>query len=146
MTEGASLSAPYTLEFPFERTVGPKIGTFFAGLKERRLFGARAERGVVCPPLEFDPDTGAETGELVELAPAGTVATWTWARSRAGDPVARDFAWALVAIDGTAGSFFHAVDVGGDPSRMQVGMRVRVRWRGDRVGDLRDIECFEVAP
>lgn len=140
----ASLSAPYTLEFPFERTVGRKVGTFLAGLKQGRLFGVRAERGLLCPPLEFDPDTGAETGELVELPRTGTVTTWTWVRSRPGDPVAHDFAWALVTIDGTAGGFFHAVDTGGDPSRMNPGMRVRVRWRDNRVGDLRDIECFEV--
>lgn len=139
-----SLCAPYTLQFPFERTVGPKLGTFFAGLKEKRLFGVRTRRGVLCPPLEFDPDTGAETGELVELPPTGTVTVWTWVRSRPGDPVAHDFAWALVEIDGTAGSLLHAVDVEADPTRMTRGMRVRARWRGERVGDLRDIECFEV--
>lgn len=146
VAERTSLTAPYTVEFPFERTVGPKIGTFFGGLRDARLFGVEAAGGVLCPPLEFDPATAAETGELVELEPTGTVACWTWVAARPGDPLPHDFAWALVAIDGAVGSFFHAVDVGGDRSRMRTGMRVRVRWRAERVGELRDIGCFEEAP
>lgn len=141
-----SLSAPYTVEFGFERTVGLKIGTFLGGLRDAKLYGVRTERGVLCPPLEFDPRTGAETGELVPLAATGTVTSWTWVASRRGDPLPHDFAWALIAIDGTVGALFHAVDVGGDFSRMGKGMRVRARWRRDRVGDMGDIECFEVAP
>ncbi|GIE95625.1 hypothetical protein [Paractinoplanes rishiriensis] len=138
-----SLTAPYTVEFPFRRTVGPKIGTFLGGLRDARLFGVRTARGVLCPPLEFDPVTGAATGELVELVPVGMVTCWTWVPGRPGDPVPHDFAWALVAIDGTAGTFFHAVDTGGVPGRMATGLRVRARWRPERVGDLRDLECFE---
>lgn len=142
-----SLSAPYEVAFPFERTVGPLVGTFLGGLRDRRLFGVRTPRGtVLCPPPEFDPITGEELGELVELEPAGTVATWTWVPARPGDPVAHDFAWALVAIDGTEGSFFHAVDVDGDPTRLRAGLRVQARWADEPVGHLRDLVCFEPAP
>jgi uncharacterized protein len=139
----ASLSAGYTIEFPFERTAGPKIGTFLGGLRDGRLYGARSTRGVLCPPLEFDPETGAETGELVPLEATGTVTSWTWVPARPGDPVPHDFAWALIAIDGTVGALFHAVDVGGNFADMSDGLRVRARWRQERVGHMRDIECFE---
>ena len=138
-----SLAAPYTIEFPFRRTVGPKIGTFLAGLREARLFGVRTARGVLCPPLEFDPVSGAATGELVELEPIGTVAVWTWVPARPGDPVEHDFAWALIAIDGTVGALFHCVDVGGSPEKIKTGLRVRAKWRPERSGDLRDLWCFE---
>lgn len=138
-----SLSAAYTVEFPFQRTVGPKIGTFLGGLRAARLFGVRTARGVRCPPVEFDPVTCAETGEVVELAPTGTVASWTGVPSREGDLLKHDFAWALITIDGTIGGLFHAVDVAGDLSLMRVGMRVRARWAPERVGDVCDIECFE---
>lgn len=142
-----SLSAPYEIAFPFERTVGPLIGTFLGGLRDRRLFGVRTSRGtVLCPPPEFDPITGEPLGELVELEPAGAVATWTWVAARPGDPIDHDFAWALVAIDGTEGSFFHAVDVGGDPARLRPGLRVRARWADEPTGHLRDLVCFEPAP
>lgn len=140
----ASLCAPYTVEFPFDRTVGPKIGTFLAGLREGRLYGVRTARGrVLCPAVEFDPETAEETGDLVPLTGEGSVASWTWVPAREGDPVPHDFAWALVALDGTHGSFFHAVDVGGDPAAIRTGLRVRVRWRESRVGEIADIACFE---
>lgn len=141
-----SLSAPYTVEFPFERTVGPKIGTFLGGLRDGRLYGVRSARGILCPPLEFDPETGAETGDLVPLDAVGTVESWTWVPARPGDPLSHDFAWALITIDGTACALFHAVDAGSDSARMRAGLRVRARWRRERTGDLRDIECFEEIP
>lgn len=141
----AGLCAPYTVEFPFRRTVGPKIGTFLGGLRDARLFGCRTPRGVLCPPLEFDPETGAATGDLVEVEPAGTVTTWTWVPARPGDPLPHDFAWALVAIDGTVGALFHAVDTGGEREQMHTGLRVRARWRPERDGALTDLWCFEAA-
>lgn len=140
----ASLAAPYSLEFPFERTVGDKVGTFLGGLRDGLLYGVRLANGdVVCPPAEFDPLTAEETGELVRLEPAGSVVAYTWVPARPGDVVDHDFAWALIAIDGTAGSFLHAVDAGGDRQQMRIGLRVRARWRDERVGDITDIECFE---
>jgi uncharacterized OB-fold protein len=139
-----SLRAPYEITFPFERTVGPLVGTFLGGLRDARLFGVRTERGTVrCPPPEFDPVTARELTELVELAPVGSVESWTWVRHRPGDPVDHDFAWALIAIDGTEGTFFHALDADGDPATVHRGLRVRARWAAERVGDLRDLVCFE---
>ncbi|WP_280266280.1 Zn-ribbon domain-containing OB-fold protein [Nocardia wallacei] len=139
-----SLCAPYEIEFPFERTVGPIVGTFLAGLRERRLIGARTDRGaVLCPPAEFDPVTGRAPTELVELESVGTVESWTWVPHRPGDPVEGDFAWALIAVDGTEGTFFHALDAGGDPARIHRGLRGRARWAAERRGELGDLVCWE---
>jgi uncharacterized OB-fold protein len=141
-----TLSAPYTVEFPFDRTVGPKIGAFLGGLRDGTLYGVRTTDGaVLCPALEFDPRTAEETGELVPLGDHGAVRAWTRVPSRPGDAIPHDFAWALIEIDGTTGALFHAVDTGGDIARMTIGPRVAARWREDRVGDIRDIECFEPA-
>lgn len=141
----ASLSAPYRIEFPFTRTVGEKIGTFLGGLRDGRLYGVRTESGtVLCPVAEFDPHTARPTGELVPLEGSGTVLHWTWVPTRPGDDIAADhFAWALIRLDGTDGALFHAVDTGGDSDRMISGLRVRPRWRAERVGSIRDIVCFE---
>ncbi|ALR10677.1 DNA-binding protein [Mycobacteroides saopaulense] len=146
MTDQAaeSLSAPYTIEFGFERTVGPKIGAFLGGLRDARLFGVRTAHGqVLCPVLEFDPVDGSVTGELVELEPKGVVLQWTWVPARPTDELRTGFAWALIRIKGTANSMFHAVDVGGKPTVMSTGMSVVPRWRPDRVGAITDIICFE---
>ncbi|GAB2686039.1 Zn-ribbon domain-containing OB-fold protein [Nocardia thraciensis] len=142
--DAESLCAPYEIEFPLERTVGPIVGTFLGGLRERRLIGARTDRGtLVCPPAEFDPVTGRETVGLVELDPVGAVESWTWVPHREGDPVDRDFAWALIAVDGAEGTFFHALDVGGDPARIHRGLRVRARWAAERRGEMGDLACWE---
>jgi uncharacterized OB-fold protein len=142
------LSAPYTTEFGFERTTGPVVGAFLGGLRDGVLYGVRTNRGtILCPAAEFDPETAEETtGELVELAAEGTVQTWTWVPRREIDQLASDFAWALIAIDGTGNTLFHAVDTTGDLDSMHTGMRVRARWRGDRTGSIGDIECFEPVP
>ena len=56
--------------------------------------------------------------------------------------LSQPFAWALVRLDGADTAMLHAVDAG-NPSRMRTGMRVRVRWRAETVGEIQDIECFE---
>ncbi|MUM15868.1 DNA-binding protein [Mycobacterium sp. CBMA271] len=139
-----SLRAPYTIEFGFERTVGPKIGTFLGGLRDARLFGVRTASGqVLCPVLEFDPADASATGELVELEPKGVVLQWTWVPRRPTDELETDFAWALIRIAGTDNAMFHAVDVGGKAKTMRNGLPVAPRWRPDRIGAITDIVCFE---
>lgn len=57
---GASdvLVAPHVLEYPYTRSTGTIIGTFLAGLGERRFFGVRGADGrVLVPPVEYDPST-----------------------------------------------------------------------------------------
>ncbi|MEU9830527.1 OB-fold domain-containing protein [Streptosporangium sp. NPDC048047] len=136
----------HVLEFPggYTRTTGPVIGRFLTELRDRRLVGVRTATGrTLVPPLEYDPDTGdAVTDEFVEVGPAGTVGSWSWAGSpRAGHPLDRPFAWALIRLDGADTSLLHAVDAG-DVRAMRPGLRVRPRWRAERTGHVTDIECF----
>ncbi len=82
-------------------------------------------------------------GELVAVGPTGTVLTWTWLdRPLPGQPLGRPFGWALIRLDGADTAMLHAVDAG-SAAAMRTGMRVRPRWSGERVGSIRDIECFE---
>jgi len=138
------LTASHVLEYPYRRSVGPVIGRFLAGLKERRIEGIRTVEGrVLVPPVEYDPVTGESLAEFVEVGPAGVVTTWAWvATPRAKHPLDRPFAWALVRPDGADTALLHAVDAG-DPARMRTGMRVTPRWRDERVGEIQDIVCFE---
>jgi uncharacterized OB-fold protein len=138
-----SLSAGYVLEYPYHRSVGPVIGAFLGGLRERRIIGIRAADGrVLVPPQEYDPQTGEALSEVVEVGDAGVVTTWSWiAAPRTGHPLQRPFAFALVCPDGADTPMLHAVDAGAE-SRMRTGMRVRARWRDETAGDITDIECF----
>lgn len=144
MPEAEILSAPLVLEYPFKRTVGPVQSAFLTGLREQLVVGVRAADGrVLCPPVEYDPVTSDELTDLVELADTGTVTTWSWEPApRAGQPLDRPFAWALVQLDGADTGLLHALDAG-SPDAVSTGMRVRIRWRDQREGAINDIVCFE---
>jgi uncharacterized OB-fold protein len=127
------LSAPYVLEYTYTRSTGPVIGRFLTGLRDRRIEGARTAAGrVIVPPLEYDPDSGEAIGDFVEVGQEGVVTTW------ARDP-GQPLAWALVRLDGADTAMLHLVD-----GTVAKGTRVRARWRAERTGSIRDLECFEV--
>jgi uncharacterized OB-fold protein len=146
MAEAEILSAPMVIEYPFSRTVGPVQSAFLTGLREGLVLGVRTGDGrVLCPPVEYDPVTSEEVGELVTLGEEGTVTTWSWEPSpRPNQPLGRPFAWALVRLDGADTGLLHALDAG-SPDRVSTGMRVRVRWQDEREGAITDIACFEPA-
>jgi uncharacterized OB-fold protein len=70
------------------------------------------------------------------------VTTWAWvAEPRRFHPLDRPFAWALVKLDGADTGLLHAVDAGSIDA-MRTGMRVTARFRAERIGSIRDLECF----
>ncbi|MEW2415404.1 OB-fold domain-containing protein [Streptomyces sp. NPDC046866] len=148
MTAAASppevLRAPLVVEFPFTRSLGPVQSAFLTGLRERVVLGVKASDGrVMVPPVEYDPVTAAEIRDLVEVAATGTVTTWAWNdRPRPRQPLATPFAWVLVRLDGADTAILHALDAPG-PDAVRTGMRVRIRWAGQRTGAITDIACFE---
>ena len=143
MPEPDVLVAPNILEYPYTRTVGPIIGAFMTGLRDGKILGIRTADGrVMVPPAEYDPVTSEELSELVDFGDAGVVTTWAWVhRPREKQPLDRPFAYALIKLDGADTAMLHAVDAR-DESAMATGMRVRAKWRDEREGHIRDIECF----
>ncbi|TIC80679.1 DNA-binding protein [Nocardioides sp. GY 10113] len=141
-----TLSAPVTVSFDYTRSVGPVLGRFLTGLRDGTFVGARTSDGrVVVPPPEFDPVTHAATTDFVNLAPTGTVTSWTWVSEPvAGQPFDRPFAFALVTLDGADAPLLHAVDVD-SPEAIHSGLRVRARWAAERTGSITDV-IFEPAP
>jgi uncharacterized OB-fold protein len=139
-----TLQAPVTVSFDYTRSTGPVLGRFFTGLRDGVLVGARTSDGrVMVPPPEFDPVTHAAVTDFVEVAPTGTVTSWTWVPEPVAEqPFDRPFAFALVTLDGADTPILHALDVD-SPDQVSTGMRLQVRWRGERVGVITDIECFE---
>ncbi len=137
-------SAAHVIEYPYNRTVGPVIGKFLGGLKAGVLLGIRTPSGkVLCPAVEYDPETGGQTEGFVPVGPSGLVTTWTWLTApRPDQPLDRPIAWALIKLDGADTAMLHVVDAG-DEATMSTGMRVRPRWRDKPKGHIADIECFE---
>jgi uncharacterized OB-fold protein len=141
-----TLSAPVTVAFDYTRSTGPVLGRFLSGLRDGVVIGGRTSDGrVVVPPPEFDPVTHTPVDDFVEVADTGTVTSWSWVPEPVkGQPLDRPFAFALVTLDGADAPLLHALDVS-SPDDVTTGMRVRIRWRGERKGDITDIECFERA-
>lgn len=136
-----------TLEFPYQRSLGPVVGAFAAGLKDRRILGVRATDGrVLVPPVEWDPDTGdALVPDFVEVGPAARVETWTWVSEPSPrHPLSHPFAFAQLRLSGADTTLVHAVDAG-TIDRMATGMTVVPRWRPERQGRIDDIECWTPA-
>jgi uncharacterized protein len=137
------LSAPLEVGFDYTRSLGPVLGRFVTGLRERRIEGVRGSDGRVhVPPVEYDPLTAEPLSEFVAVADEGTVLSWSWiAVPLEGQPLSHPFAWALIRLDGADTAMLHAVDVGG-PDQIHTGLRVRVRWADETTGHIRDIAHF----
>ena len=133
-----------SITFPYKRSLGPVIGAFMTGLTERRILGIRSGDRVIVPPLEWDPQSGAElpVDGMVEVGPNGTVESWTWVPVPSEQhPLGHAFAFALIRLDGASTPLLHAVDAG-SPAALSAGMRVAPRWRGARVGRIDDLIAF----
>lgn len=133
-----------TIRFPYKRSLGPVIGAFLTGLAEQRILGIRSGDRVLCPPLEWDPETGAELvhDDLVEVGPAGTVESWTWVGTPTEQhPLDHPFAFALIRLDGADTTLVHVVDAGSIEA-LSTGMRVAPRWSETRTGHITDLAAF----
>ena len=144
MSDDAVLTAPLVIEYPFSRTTGPVVGAFLTALREGFLVGIKGADGrVLVPPTEYDPQTGEDLSEVVEVGPAGTVTTWAWVRQPGGKaPLDRPFAWALIQPDGADTAMLGAVDAG-TAEAMATGMRVEPVWAEQREGSITDISCWK---
>jgi uncharacterized OB-fold protein len=143
--DGDLLHAPLVIEYGFMRTTGPVIGAFLTALRDQRVLGIRGADGrVVCPPVEYDPTTGAPLTEMVEVGTEGTITSWSWVSTvREGQPLDRPHALAMIQLDGADTSMLHVVDAPG-PETVSTGARVRIRWADERQGMITDIACFEL--
>jgi len=130
----------FTLEYPYTRTLGPVIGPFLTALRDGRILGIRCGSRVLCPPIEFDPDTGETLSpDFVEVGPAGSVDNWTWvAEPSPKHPFQEPFAFVQVKLDGADTTMTHAVKAAG-PEAMSTGMRVRAQFREERTGAITDV-------
>ncbi len=144
--DGDLLHAPLVIEYGFMRTTGPVIGAFLTALREQRVLGIRGADGrVVCPPVEYDPTTGAPLTEMVEVGTEGTITSWSWVpENREGQRLEQPHALAMIQLDGADTSMLHVVDAPG-PDAVSTGARVRIRWADERDGSITDIACFELS-
>ena len=137
------IETPIRLEYNY--TPGTAKSRYLRALVEGRILGQRCPscHKVYVPPTGSCARCGVPTPGEVDVSEAGTVTTFCVVNVPfAGQTIAVPYVSASVPLDGADTAMLHAVDAG-DESRMRTGMRVRARWRLERVGHIRDIECFE---
>jgi len=145
MSDGELLQADLVIEYPFNRTTGPVIGAFLTGLRDRIVLGIRGVDGrIVCPPTEYDPQTGDPLTELVEVGAEGTITSWSWvSKPRLGQQLDTPHALALIQLDGADTAMLSAVAAPG-PDAVKTGGRVAIHWRDEREGLITDIAWFDL--
>ena len=107
------------------------------------MLGIKRQDGtVLVPPTEYDPETSETLTEMVEVAQQGEVITWTWVQEpRPQSPWDSPHALAMIKLEGADTPLFHAVLAEG-PEALEVGMKVRIKWREVTEGHIKDIEGF----
>jgi uncharacterized OB-fold protein len=151
MTDTSYDMEPFHLQFPFTRSLGSTMSTFFSALAEGQIIGVRIGDRVVAPPMEYDPETGADAGsEWVKVGPKGTVGTWTWvAEPTRLHPVQEPFAFAFITLDGADTPILHAVKASED--QLAAGLRVEAQFKtGDdvagRIDDVVFVPASDTSP
>jgi len=144
----APLCRDQVMEFPYKHSTGATIGRFLAGLKEQKtIWGQRAAgQGVVVPPTGYSEVDASAATEWVEVKDSGVLTAVAVVHHPIArlHPFAEPFAFVLVKLDGADTALAHVVK--DDLATLKVGSRVRAVWKPDdqRIGSIRDIECFRL--
>jgi hypothetical protein len=142
--EGLTLKG--RIAVPYTWWVGEVGSRFLLGLRdEQKILGNRCESCGTCyvPPRKNCGRCFKEIHEWVQLGTEGVVKAHTVVHFPSPlQPAPPPFAYALIRLDGADVDFLHVIKNGLD--RLKNGIRVRARFRGERSGDIRDLEAFEI--
>lgn len=125
-------------------TAGPIGAKWLEALRSRRLTAAYCPncKRLFLPPKLYCPRCFGEVSELKDIEPVGVVESFTVVtRDFHGQPLREPVALAFIKFPGVDGGLIHYVKAQG----LEIGMRVRPKWREERKGLVTDIEYFERA-
>jgi hypothetical protein len=119
------------------------INLMLEGFKDKKLVGIRCHQcGMVYLPGPFYcRKCHVKIDEPVEISDHGTVRTYTiqYADIR-GNPMPEPRVSAMVQFDGCDSWVMGVVRC--DPKDIHVGMRVKVKWKDQTIGNMQDMEAF----
>lgn len=123
---------PAQIRMPYTLTPGEATGIFLAELANRRLIGSRHGDAIIVPAQDFSGSNGEPNNGFVEVAPVGTVQSFT---------TTDQGTLALILIDGTDTPFIHRI-VGISPDDLEVGAKVEAVWAEEPTGSMLDLAGF----
>jgi len=137
--------------YPYRYSTG-ELGTFFfrelrdsGRIHGRRCAGCGA---VYVPPRPVCGPCWKPTEGWVEIGPEGvleafTVVHFSFLDPMTGKPRPVPYGYGLIRLDGATSRLQHFLNET-DLARLRIGLRVRAKFREERVGKLTDIEYFEI--
>ena len=147
------INIPMVVDVPYKFAAGKYMTKFLLELRDNgKLFGIRCPKcgRVQMPPRIVCAPCHVKNTEWVELGNEGILAAFTimyipLTDPTTGKPHDPPFAYGSVRLDGSDSVIDHFLNIEPDKDKMWVGMRVRVvlRPKKERIGDLSDIVYFE---
>jgi hypothetical protein len=152
-TVNESMNIPITVDVPYRFAAGKYLSKFLVALRDNGdLFGIECPAcgRVQVPPRIVCAVCHVRNGEWVKLGKEGTLKAFTTmyiplTDPTTGEPHEPPFAYGHVSLDGGDSGIDHLINPEVDPGTLRVGMRMRVKLRPKekRIGDLSDILYFD---
>lgn len=147
------ISIPIVVDVPYRFAAGHYMAKFLIELRDHgKFFGIRCPvcNRVQVPPRIVCALCHVKNSEWVELGNQGTLVGFTimylpLTDPTTGKPHDPPFAYGSVRMDGSDSVIDHFLNVEPDVEKMRVGMRMKValKPREQRIGDLSDILYFD---
>ncbi|WP_069808061.1 Zn-ribbon domain-containing OB-fold protein [Vulcanisaeta thermophila] len=139
----------HTIEQGYRYTAGPIGSKFLEGLRSGKLLAGKCSvcGRLLIPPKAFCQYDFGEVKELVEVAPVGTLRTFTVVYEDSyGNKLPNPVIIGFITFPNTVGGIVHYI-INAKPERLRIGMLVRPVFKpeGERRGSLTDIVGFEPA-
>lgn len=131
---------------PYTWWVGETGSRFLISLRDnQKILGTRCKacETVYVPPRKNCGRCFVDIEEWVDVADQGVIEGYTIVHyAYPVQPVKPPFAYALIKLDGTDVGFLHLIK--NDLGRIKNGLRVKAKFKGERTGNILDIDSFEL--
>ena len=141
-----------TVEIDYKWNPGPVVGRFLTDLRDRgELTAIRCTKTskVFLPPQSWSPYGQIKMDRFVSVTGTPTLLAGTIVHRKpwnAPDDVEVPYMLASVSFPGVDNGLIHIVCAGLDALRsLKPGDPLRVVWKEERTGTIRDIDCFAIA-
>jgi len=143
-----------TIYLPYKWALGPTYSRFFDELKNKRIFGTKCpECGkTLVPARKFCPKCYVDMRDWVQVSENGRIKTWSLVNfSFTGQVTKPPYIVGLIDLEGADNSLTHLIggvdltDVERVGEKVDIGMRVKAKWKKERTGHILDIEYFELS-
>jgi uncharacterized OB-fold protein len=134
------------IRVPYTWAAGAVASRFYAGLRDRKIYGVRCPRCrvVLVPPKKTCHRCFGDLSEWVEVGDLGTLQTFTVVHYHEPEmhPLRAPFAYGIIKLDGADTGMTHLISEA-DLRALKEGMRMKVVFKEKPEGNYLDIQYFK---